>query len=286
MKTLDDALKEGRRLGSSLVLSIPGRIVTGMAGERLGSRTGSSMEFQDYREYQPGDDIRRLDWAAYARSDKLTLRLHREEVQPRLDLISDCSSSMTAPDKTKSLASVFLAGLLAEASLRAGISMAWWSFGGGWRKMFSSSGSFPDGVLPEFGGPQNIEDEFSRAVPPFSRCGIRICISDFLWEVPPEIPLRRLSEGASSVMLLNILSGEEIDPPLYGPAALTDAETGRKLDSVIGPAEKKAYLKKLESHVEMWEDACTVHGCLFCRLKAESLLEGDVSALISSGMLS
>src|ERR671911_2948414 len=66
----------------------------GRIGERLGSGTGSSLEFQDYRSYTPGDDLRHVDWAAYARSELLAVRLYREEVAPRIDLVLDISRSM------------------------------------------------------------------------------------------------------------------------------------------------------------------------------------------------
>ena len=57
--------------------------------------TGSSLEFQEYREYTPGDDIRHLDWAAYGRSDTLMVRLYREEISPRTEILCDASRSMS-----------------------------------------------------------------------------------------------------------------------------------------------------------------------------------------------
>src|SRR6185295_11749770 len=75
-------------------LTLPRMPLGGRVGERLGSGTGSSLEFQDYRSYAPGDDLRHVDWAAYARSELLAVRLYREEVAPRVDLVIDCSRSM------------------------------------------------------------------------------------------------------------------------------------------------------------------------------------------------
>ena len=56
-------------------LTMPRTPIGGRIGERLGSGTGSSLEFQDYRPYAPGDDLRHVDWAAYARSELLAVRL-------------------------------------------------------------------------------------------------------------------------------------------------------------------------------------------------------------------
>ena len=73
---------------------MPRTPVGGLIGERLGSGTGSSLEFQEYRPYTPGDDLRHVDWAAYARSETLAVRLYRQEVAPRIDLVLDVSKSM------------------------------------------------------------------------------------------------------------------------------------------------------------------------------------------------
>ena len=87
-------LIEGEKAGQRYRLVIPQTALAGRAGELLGRRAGTSIDFQDYREYHPGDDIRTIDWNIFARSDKLTVKLFREEVHPHLDLIIDTSRSM------------------------------------------------------------------------------------------------------------------------------------------------------------------------------------------------
>src|SRR5207247_8674134 len=80
-------------------LSMPRVPAGGRLGERLGSGTGSSLEFQDYRQYAPGDDLRHVDWAAYARSETLAVRLYREEVAPGIDIVLDVSRSMAVTEE-------------------------------------------------------------------------------------------------------------------------------------------------------------------------------------------
>src|SRR5512132_3749660 len=82
------------RAAAAFRLAMPRTPAGGRVGERLGSGTGSSLEFQDYRPYAAGDDLRHVDWAAYARSELLAVRLYREEVVPRIDLVLDSSRSM------------------------------------------------------------------------------------------------------------------------------------------------------------------------------------------------
>ncbi len=81
---MDDRIRQylitGEQVGARYSLAAPRNAPSGAAGAQLGRSIGSSLEFMDHREYQPGDDLRRIDWSAYARSDNLTVRLYREEV--------------------------------------------------------------------------------------------------------------------------------------------------------------------------------------------------------------
>src|SRR5262245_51957690 len=63
-------------------------------GLRRALAPGASPEFSDYRRYSPGDDFRRIDWNAYARLERLFLRLYRAEENARITLFLDCSASM------------------------------------------------------------------------------------------------------------------------------------------------------------------------------------------------
>src|SRR5262249_2169101 len=82
-------LEEGGRRGRGCARAVPRRAARGAAGGGLSSRAGSSLEFKDPRPYEPGDDLRRLDWNAYARSDQLTVKVYREEVHPHVEIAVD-----------------------------------------------------------------------------------------------------------------------------------------------------------------------------------------------------
>ena len=93
---------DAARLAEVYRLALGERRTRGPAGERLGKGTGASLEFQDRRVYAPGDDVRHLDWAAYARTDQMMVRLYREEVLPTVELLIDGSRSMAVdPDKAQ-----------------------------------------------------------------------------------------------------------------------------------------------------------------------------------------
>ena len=63
--TLQQALRDGERLGGRYAIQIPQSAASRLTGARLGRRAGSSIDFQDYREYQPGDDLRFVDWGVF-----------------------------------------------------------------------------------------------------------------------------------------------------------------------------------------------------------------------------
>src|SRR5258708_12177625 len=92
---------EVERAADMYHLGLPRNPAAGRSGELLGRGTGSSLEFQEYREYVPGDDIRHLDWGAYARSDMLMVRLFREEISPKTEILLDASRSMASGGEMK-----------------------------------------------------------------------------------------------------------------------------------------------------------------------------------------
>src|SRR3954463_16259934 len=113
-------LAEGERAGQRYALGQPRRTLLGVAGGAMGPRAGSSLEFKDHRPYEPGDDLRHIDWSAYARSDQLSVKLFREEVTPHLDVVLDGSRSMALPDSLKAPAALALTAFFATAARNAG----------------------------------------------------------------------------------------------------------------------------------------------------------------------
>jgi len=72
-----------------------GAVVDGtMAGLHRSPHHGSSIEFAEHKEYAPGDDIRRLDWKAYAKFDRPFIRQYEDETDLKAYLLLDCSGSM------------------------------------------------------------------------------------------------------------------------------------------------------------------------------------------------
>ena len=219
------------------------------AGERLGGQgVGSSVEFMDFREYAPGDDLRRLDWAAYARTDRLVTRLYREEVTPHCDLLVDASASMDLPGTAQGggdAAGGGAAGGRGEAASR-------WSTrlfaldrpsGGGRSGREVPGGDARAGGAGRWPGFAAAGDRGAERVRGSGdgragrgRCGssgraVRVVVSDLLFEADPEAVAARFAEGAAGLAVVQLLAARDADPGgeriFAGDVRLVDRGGGR-----------------------------------------------------------
>lgn len=236
---------EVQRAVDGYQLGLPRIPVAGRAGELLGRGAGSSLEFQEFRQYVPGDDIRHVDWAAYARSDTLMVRLYREEISPRTEILVDLSRSMRAgetykPQLTRQLAALF--GLLAAR-------------GGGRPTIVPLGDRTPieplgiDGLdaiaHSPLDGRMTLADLLEQNLVPLKSQAIRIVISDFLFPHDPAQLIRRLAGGASVLWVVQLLNEWEARPTPVGGRRIVDIETGAESDLVLDRATVAAYLERL-----------------------------------------
>ena len=91
------------------------RLAGQLVGGHRSPRYGSSLDFADFREYQPGDDFRRIDYLTLARLDQLLVRLYDAEDDLTVRLIVDTSASMSTDGKLQRAAE--LAGALGFVAL-------------------------------------------------------------------------------------------------------------------------------------------------------------------------
>jgi len=265
------ALRDGEKLGLRYALQIPQVASSGWTGSRSGRRAGSSIDFQDYREYQPGDDLRFIDWGIYARSDRLTVKLYREEVTPHLDLILDGSRSMNLADTAKPGAAARLAGLLATAAANAQCTQAVWLSGEGFQRLPN------DNLIPsawdklELDSKRTPEESLAILPPKFRRLGIRVLISDLLWAGEPVQVLRRLREGAAALFVIQLLAREDVTPPEHGNLRVVDSETGEENEIYIDSGMARQYADNLAQLQQSWSDACRQSGAHMTTIVAEDL---------------
>ena len=223
------------RAAASVRLAIPRTPLRGRAGERLGAGTGSSLEFQDYRPYAPGDDLRHVDWSAYARSETLTVRLYREEVAPRIDLLLDISRSMAiTPEKQRAYGEV--AALLACACVGTDADV----------RLVTTAATLPQPLhiaedIERFLSCESALSALEEGHLPFRRRSMRVVVSDFLFAHDPDPLVTRLARDAAWLALVQLNLPEEVEPQIEGGRRLIDVEGRGELDLVIDDAAVRDY---------------------------------------------
>lgn len=279
-------LQTGELAGTRYVLS-PLRIAPqGRQGAHLGRFAGSSLEFREHREYQPGDDLRRLDWGAFARSDKLTVKLFQQEVQPHLDLLIDGSRSMGHVGDAKATATLGLAAALVTAASQASFSHCAWLASEGCRQIHGGTGrpsTWQQVSLDASGNPSLAMD---RRPPSWRPRSIRIFVSDLLWMGDPRPFLARLTERASSTTIVQLLSAQDVSPDATGYVKLIDSETGEEHTLRLDKESLQLYLDAFRRHNEAWREAARRAGVAIVSLIAEQVLESwKLDALVAARIL-
>jgi uncharacterized protein (DUF58 family) len=265
------ALCDGEKLGLRYALQIPQVAASGWAGTRSGRRAGSSIDFQDYREYQPGDDLRFIDWGIYARTDRLTVKLFREEVTPHLDLIFDGSRSMNLADTAKANAATRLAALLATAAENAQCTRAVWLSGEGFQRLPNDTLAPSAWDKLELDSRRTPEQSFEILPPKFRRLGVRVLVSDLLWPGEPLQTLRRLRDGAAALFVIQLLARDDVTPPEHGNLRVVDSETGDESEIYIDSSIARQYAGNLVQLQQSWADACRQSGAQMTTIVAEDL---------------
>ena len=236
-------------------------------GERLSRRKGQSVEFADYRNYSVGDDLRFLDWNLYARLERLFLRLFLEEEDLHVYLLIDNSMSMAFGEPTKLHFSKQVAAALGFIGLNNMDRVVVEAFNDritqsttplrGRRSLWRLT-SFLEALEPA--GPS----DFSRALKAFSLKargkGVVVVLSDFMDKGGYEEGLRYLIARNMDVYVIQVLSQEEIDPPMTGDLKLTDAEDGDEAEVTVSAPLLKRYKETLNAFRGKLHDFCIRRG--------------------------
>ncbi len=236
----------------------------GARGERIGRGTGSSLEFQDRRHYAAGDDVRHLDWRSFARTDQLFVRLYREEILPRVEILLDLSRSM-AVEPAKAQLAIDLAALLADAARAESLEVRLVGVGHDVtpleRAHFERAGAAFDATL-------SLADAAPRAHAHLREGAVRIAISDFLFPHDARGLVRTLGRGAGALALLQVLGESDLEPEEGLALRLTDSEDDTSLDLVLDRAAVLAYHRRLRALTTALAEETRRAGAVFCELSA------------------
>jgi uncharacterized protein (DUF58 family) len=227
-------------------------MATGRPGRRRSPLAGTSMEFADYRRYTPGDDFRRIDWRAYARLERIFLRVFEAEENLTVTIVLDCSNSMQHGNPSKASLASSIAAALSYVALKCedGVIVgALTDRLAGYRRV--ASGKHAIWTIGDFLNhlPDNGPTDLNRALYDLGKVvkspGLTIVISDFLTQRGYQIGLRSVRQLRQEVALLQILSPDEIEPDIQGDWQLRDSEGSGNVEISGTPAVLQAYQQRL-----------------------------------------
>jgi uncharacterized protein (DUF58 family) len=236
-----------------------------MAGAHRSPHAGSSIEFAQYRSYAQGDDLRKIDWKLYGRTDRLYLKQYEEETTLRCTLLLDCSASMdysshtvTKFDYARMLAAS-LAMLLHRQRDAAGL-VAYHqdlltyvpplSARHHVRRIFVEL----DALKPQ--GPTDTARALHYLGDVLRPRGLIVLISDLLHPLDEMIDhLRSLRARRHDVIVLQVSDPAEQSFPFDQTVTFVDAETGRE-QYTVPDAVRQAYLENRRRHFDRIRAEC------------------------------
>lgn len=212
-----------------LALGVKGRVTAQWAGRHSSTRLGESLDFADYRPYQPGDDYRRIDHHLRARLGVLMVRQFEAEQELPIEVVIDLSGSMGLHDKEESARR--LAAMIVYMGLAAGDRVRLWSIPGqeGRSELMGPSGRHLS-AWP-------MMEAWLERQPVSGRAGLRhvgrrlagsggsvVLVSDLMMEEWSDF-VDGLA-GSAGGLILHVLGREELEPDLTGDLQLVDIESG------------------------------------------------------------
>jgi uncharacterized protein (DUF58 family) len=269
-----------------LAMHLDRPVSDGFAGAHRSRRRGRSLDFADWREYQPGDDPRSIDQQAWARLDQVLIRLYEADVDLSVQLVIDTSASMKLGDK---FAQALRTGAaIAAMALVRNESVSVATLADRTPRRYRGRGAIPlllrtmAGWTPA--GPTPLAELARHLMVMPRRAGLLVVISDFLtpdWSAA----LDQLTARREQLIAIGVSSVEDDHPDLAGEVQLVDVETGHRVDVDVNPRQVAAFTQRrldrraaLERHV-LRNDGRWVHVDA-----ADDLLGAVIPALMGTGV--
>ena len=237
-----------------------------LRAERRTKKRGSGLEFAEHREYNMGDDFRHIDWNLYGRLEKLFVRLYEEEEDIPVYVMFDVSASMLEGTPIKAVHAFRIASALAYVALAHLDRATMLPFtaamehlqppGRGKGRMFKMFHNIRNARL---GGVTDLAQATRSFVFRRPRRGTVVLISDFLTSEGYEDAINLLRYHRYRVIVVQVLSPQELAPKLTGDVELLDVETGQTRSITVTANLLRAYLAELEKYTDGLRTFCQDH---------------------------
>ena len=280
-----------------------------MKGERRSPRKGQSVEFADFRNYVPGDDLRFVDWNTYARLEKLFLKMFLEEEDLHFYALIDASSSMDFGNPTKLKFALQLAAALGFIGLVRGDRVKIETIGQSardatpafrgrrslWRMLDHLEQIAAKKVSGTFFEDRPSDASHKRFLTPFSLAegvksfclrnsgkGIVVLISDLMDKAGYESALRYLASRQMDVYVVHVLSPEEFEPDVQGDLRLVDCEDGDVAEVTITAPLMNRYKQTLAAFVDSAREFCSRRGMMYLLARSETSIEDLLTGYLAT----
>ena len=258
--------------------ALAARELSAASGERSAREVGSSVEFHDFRPYQAGDELRAVDWRAYARSRRLVTRLYQAERTIDVHVVLDVSASMGLGEKAAHARTI--AELVTYAGHRDAVTRVHTTGGASspaaqGRVGLARAWSLLEGAAPEPAatdpdaaaspGPVEGVRRFALGLPRVRGAALAVVVSDLFDPEPWRGALVALRARGLDAAFLQVVAEDEIDPPV-GRFEIRDVETGER--RAVDEAEVRAYRVAVQAFVRRTRAALAQAGVAHVLLRA------------------
>jgi len=249
---------------------------------------GSTVEFADYREYTPGDDLRRIDWNLFSRFDKYFIRLFTDERQMHNQILIDGSASMDDGEGKAEYAlkvAAALGYLSVQGMDRTSIKLIRGKLLQNVGQRITGKESFYGTVSElenlEFAGEADICGAIKNSQELGHDDGLTVLISDFFTESDWKQAVDYLLYKKREVLLVQVLTPAEVNPDYFGRMQLLDAESididdRKNMRMRITKSEYQAYLQALSDYLQDMEQFCRSRNIGYVRVNTANKIEKEL----------
>lgn len=261
---------------------------SGQAGDRAARRRGGAAEFQEHRPYADGDDPRRIDWLAYARTGTPFVKVFRTEEDVVVRTMVDVSASMGHGTPPKLEVAKKLAAAMAYMALASSERAQLVAAASGITAMpLPSRGR--GGLVPflreleklRADGSTDLAHAIEQLRKRSLRPGLLAVFSDFFDPGPVLDALSRARAQGHDVRLVQILAPDELEPSLEGDYALEDVETGELVDITMDASAIEAYARRLAGLFEELRATAKRLGASYVLARTDEPLEAVVRRIVA-----
>jgi uncharacterized protein (DUF58 family) len=269
-----------------------GQAAASAAGRRPTRARGYSVEFHDFRPYQPGDDPRAIDWTIDARLRQLVVRLYRAEGQVPIHLLLDTSASMQIGTPPKLSLAARLAAALAYVAVRRRDPIALATFDTAIRAHVPAAGGRPQlfkvfdalqAARPH--GRSSLDAPLTAYGSLVRGPGLAVVLSDFFDRDTRMDGLRFLLYRGLSVVVAHVLADTEIDPVFREDVELMDVERTDEPAITVDAGAVAAYRSQFDAFVGGIRGFCSQHRMSYLQLRSSASFGDLVAAVTRAGVI-